>query len=251
MSALFDRLRALRPGASVPQILFYEFCRRVCALVLILFFRYKPYRRERVPATGPLIIAANHQSYLDPPMVGCLLSQRGLTYVARAGLFKFKPFGWLIGAVGSVPLKEDEGDAGAIREFIRQLGMGRAVLIFPEGSRTRTGAMGPFKRGVALLVKKAKCPVQPVAVEGVFDAWPRGGLPRPFVSRVAVMYGQPIAYDELMKDGADAALERLRREIDAMRLELRAKLREASHGTYPRPGPGDAPATANDEAQPG
>lgn len=218
--------------------MFYVLVKTLCRWVLVVLFRARAYYAERVPREGALILAANHQSYIDPPLVGAFI-QRAASYIARAGLFKFKPFGACLKAINCVPLQENTGDAGAIREAIRRLEGGHAVLIFPEGSRSMDGAMHEYKRGVALLVKRAKCPVVPVAVEGCWDAWPRGGKPRWFVP-VAVMYGHAIAYDELMKDGADAALQRLARETQAMRIELRAKLRERTAGKYPVAGAGDS-----------
>lgn len=220
---MFDGYRAKQPGASLGQMLFFDFGRITCRLVLSLFFGLRTRHQERVPARGPLLIAANHESYLDPPAIGCAITQRHMTFVARAGLFKFKPFAWLITNVNSVPLRENEGDAAAIREIIRRLEMGRAVMIFPEGGRTPDGELHEFKRGVAVLVKRAKCPVVPAAICGAYEAWPRHRpWPLPFVRPVRVIYGQPIPYDELMKDGPDAALERIRAEVARLRTELRS-----------------------------
>ena len=193
----------------------------------------RAYHAARVPAAGPLLIAANHESYLDPPLVGSFLHTRQISYIARAGLFKFKPLAWLITALNSISLKEDSGDAAAIREILRRLERGDAVLIFPEGSRSPDGEMQEFKRGVALLVKKARCPVLPVAVDGCFDAWPRHRkLPRIF-HRVGVLYGEPIPYDELMKDGPDAALERLHAEVATLLEELRRRAGRAPAAPAP------------------
>lgn len=222
---MLARLRAKRPGASLFQLLFYEAIRLTAALIFIIGFRARAFHAARIPTAGPLLLAANHQSYLDPPLIGAFLGNRQISYIARAGLFKFKPLAWLITALNSISLKEDSGDAAAIREILRRLERGDAVLIFPEGSRSPDGEMHEFKRGVALLVKKARCPVLPIAVDGCFDAWPRTrALPRPF-RRIGVLYGAPIPYDELMKDGPDEALRRLEREVAALLAELRARMR--------------------------
>lgn len=219
----------------------FRVSRTLSRWVIIAMYRARAQNRSVVPAHGALLIAANHQSYLDPPLVGGYVTQRECHFVARAGLFKFAPFGRFLEALNCIPIREEQGDAGAIREVLRRLARGEAVVIFPEGSRCHDGAMTPFKRGVALLVKRAKVPVVPAAVEGCFDAWPRGRRPRLLGARVVVRYGEPIPYDDLMKDGPDAALARLQRQIDAMRLELRAELRQASGGAFPAPGPGDRP----------
>ncbi|MCG3125005.1 MAG: Bifunctional protein Aas [Phycisphaerales bacterium] len=227
------------PAATTAPTLLYRVCRGLAWWFMRIFYRAQRFNSHHVPATGAALVAANHQSYLDPPLVGMV--ERKMNFVAKSGLFRFKPFGWLIENLNSVPLREDTSDVAAIKEVVRRLEAGNAVVIFPEGSRTDTGAMEPFKRGVALLVKKARCPVVPAAVEGCFDAWPRGSAPRLFGKRIAVKYGPPIPHDELMKGGADAALERLAREIDVLRLELRAYLRSQTDGRYPPPGPGDHP----------
>jgi 1-acyl-sn-glycerol-3-phosphate acyltransferase len=207
-------LRSRQPEGRLGRILFYEAFRRTLRAILWVLFGLKARGVQNVPPTGPLLIAANHQSYLDPPSIGCPIRQRHLSFIARAGLFSFGPFGWVIGMLNSVPLAEDKGDAAAIRETIRRLDAGHAVLIFPEGSRTETGEIDQFKRGVALLLKRAKCPVLPVAIRGAYEAWPRRNkLPVPWRARVRVAYGTPIPYDELMKLGPDGALARIRDEV--------------------------------------
>lgn len=239
---MFDRIRARNPNRSVLKSAIYGVCRRIAKSTLFVLFGGRAFHRERVPADGALLIAANHQSFFDPPLVGSFIHQRQVAFIARAGLFKFKPFGWFISALNSIPIREDgAGDMGAIKTALSVLAAGHALVIFPEGSRTPDGAIREFKRGAALLIKRAKCPVVPAAVEGVFDTWPiHRKLPNPFSSPVMVMYGEPISSEELMKDGADAAMERLARTIEAMRLELRAKIRAKTGGRYPAPGPGDA-----------
>ena len=239
---MLERLRQKHPGSSLGHILFFEVASSILALTFSLLFRSRSYFADRVPPTGPLIIAANHQSFIDPPFVGVAATSRHCDFIARASLFRFGPFGMLLRAVNCVPLKDESGDAGAIREALNRLSMGHSIVIFPEGNRTPDGAMHTFKRGVSLLVKRAKCPVIPAAVEGCFDAWPRTSpVPRPWTSPIAVAFGHPIPYEELMADGPDAALRRLEREIDALRLDLRRRIRLSSGGSFPRRGPGDRP----------
>lgn len=234
----------ITPASTLGKRMFYGFFRRLAQLVLRVGFGAQAFHRDRVPATGALLIASNHQSFLDPPLVGSFVNCRQLAFVARIGLFKSRFFGWFIASLNALPIREDGGnDNAAIKAVLTLLAAGQAVVIFPEGSRTQTGATNEFKRGVAVLVKRARCPVVPAAIEGVFDAWPiKAKRPRPFTSPVMVMYGHPIPYDELMKDGPEAAMIRLAREVETMRLELRAKIRERTGGKYPAPGPGDVPA---------
>jgi len=235
-------LRSRRPHSSLWSLWFFRFVRKLARVALSVVYRIRVEGVERVPSAGAVLIAANHQSFLDPPAIGGVVRHRQCDFIARGGLFKFRPFAWLITNLNSIPLRENEPDAAAIKEILRRLDQGSVVLIFPEGMRSPDGAMRTFSRGVALLVKRSNCPVLPAAIEGAFDAWPRQRkFPRLFGQRLAVKFGTPIPHEELLRDGPDAALRRLEREIDAMRLELRAELRSATRGRYPGPGPGDEP----------
>ena len=219
---MFEELQAKQPGQSLINLLLYELCSRSVHACTSAFYHTRAVNVERVPATGPLLIAANHQSYLDPPMIGSFILQRHLNFMARSSLFRSGPFAALIASLGAIPLRDDVGDAGAIREAIARLNEGRAMLIFPEGSRCEDGEIHEFKRGVSLLVKKAKCPVVPAAIEGAWHAWPIGQpIPKLIGQRVLVNYGHPIPHDELFQDGSDAAMARIKREVTALRDELR------------------------------
>jgi len=235
------RYRAKHPGSSLPHMLFFDLCRSASALFLRLFHRTTILGIDRVPERGPLLIVANHQSFYDPPLVGCYITSRHTDFVARAGLFKVPLLAALIRPLNTIPIAEAGGDTAAMKEALRRLGEGKAVVIFPEGSRSPDGAMREFKRGISVLVKRARCPVLPAAVEGVHDAFPRGGRPTLFGPRIGVAYAEPIPHAELMRNGPDAALRRLEREVDDRRLDLRAEIRRRSNGKWPTPGPGDAP----------
>jgi len=193
---------------------------------------------ERIPAKGPCLIVANHQSFYDPPLIGCPAHWRMITFLSRASLYDSQLAGGIIKKLNTVPIRDGEGDIRAIRNILERLNKGEAVLIFPEGSRTFDGALQPFRDGAALIIRRAKCPVIPVAVEGAFDAWPRTKGKPNFGARMMVMYGEPIDSAELKAGDINAVLER---KIDDMRLELRSLLRQKSGGSYPAPGPGDKP----------
>lgn len=243
---MFSSLRSKQPNTPLAQLMYYECVAWVIRVFSAVFYRAKVFHPERVPATGPLLVAANHQSFLDPPLIGIRVRHRHLNFVAKVGLFKFKPFAIAISMLNALPINDEGGDLGAIKETVARLNQGRAIVIFPEGSRCSDGAIDQFKRGVALLVKKAKCPVVPVAIEGAFDAWPNSrALPRLFGCRVYVSYGEPIGYDELMKNGSEAALDLLRTRIEAMRVELRARMRAETGGRFPKHGAGDEPLRVN------
>lgn len=231
---------ARRPLA---QRLFYWLAWSSVQGVVTALYRLRRFNLERVPRSGPVLLVANHQSHLDPPIVAFCVRSRQYRPLARESLFRNRVFGGAIRALNAVPLKENEGDLGAIRTAIELLRQGEPVAIFPEGTRTPDGAMHEFKRGVTVLLRRAECTIVPLAIEGAYDAFPRHRrFPRLFGPRVAVMVGRPVHSSELMRDGPDAALRRLEREIDAMRLTLRSRLRASSHGRWPRPSPGDEPS---------
>jgi len=202
-------------------------------------FRLRRLHMARVPRRGPVILAANHASHLDPPLTGMLMPRRRARFVARESLFRFGPFGWLLRRVGAVPIRREGGDVGAMKAIIAELRAGEAVVVFPEGTRSSDGEMHGFKRGVALLLKRSECPVVPVGIVGSFDAWPRQRmLPRFWGGPMAVAAGEPIPNDELLAVGPDEALDRLRDEIESLRAELRSlpALRRAEPSRRPLPG---------------
>lgn len=240
LRGLLARVQVLRPGSTLPRLLLYEFGRWVLGLAAVLIYRLRTFGWRHVPASGPLLIVANHQSFLDPPLVGLAIHNRQLDYVARIGLFQNRALAALIRVLNAIPIREDASDTAAIRAVLARLQAGAAVLMFPEGTRTPDGTMQPFKRGVALLVRRAGCPVLPVAIEGAYDTWPRTRRrPRLLGCRLAVAVGRPIPAHELLAEGETAAVARLAREIDQMRRELRRHLRRATRGRFPSPGPGD------------
>ena len=221
----------------------YWYCGRTIVRIFAgVFYRVRLSGFENVPPAGAFIVAANHQSHFDPPMVGLVIShRRPFRSIARSGLFKFKPFAWLIAAFGAIPVVRGKGDTAAMKAALAELGRGRPILIFPEGSRTDNGQIGEFMRGITVLLKRAQAPVVPAAIEGALEVWPRTrAFPR-FTGRIAVHLAPAIQPDVLLKDGPDAALEMLRRTIEHERLQLRSWLRRETGGTYPPHGPGDSP----------
>lgn len=180
------------------------------------------YRRRRrglanVPRTGGVLLVANHQSFLDPPLIGCSLATRDTDFLARGGLFDIKAFAWFITCLNSTPIKQGAGDAGAMKEVIKRLNEHKAVVVFPEGARTDDGTIQPFARGISVLIKRANCVVVPVGIAGVFDVWPRHKkIPRIFARPMAVVYGKPIETKVLMENGPDAAIAILQERVEEL-----------------------------------
>ncbi len=199
--------------------------------VFLLVFRLRVHHAARMPRSGPVLIVVNHQSHLDPPLVGLCVRSRPVRFLARASLFRNRAFAPLIRALGAFPLRDGEGDLGAVRAALACLDAGQPVVVFPEGSRTHDGRVSEFKRGVVLLLKRVQCPVVAVGIEGAYDAWPRRRrLPKLWGSRVVVVVGPPIHAQDLLRDGAEAARARLENEVR----ELHAEARRLRRGNPPK-----------------
>jgi 1-acyl-sn-glycerol-3-phosphate acyltransferase len=162
--------------------------------------------REFMPASGRLLVASNHASFLDPMLVGCALP-RPIHFMARKSLFK-PIFGWMIRSVLAFPVDRDGDPRNAFRAVGDLLERERAVGIFPEGTRSETGRMGEVKAGIAMLASKYRAPVLPVYAWGTFQSWPKGRkLPRPH--RTKVFAGNVISPPESGKDAQRAWLAAL------------------------------------------
>ena len=158
-------------------------------------FDLKVYGIENVPQTGGVLLAANHQSYLDPVLVAVRL-QRPVSFMAKSELFENPFFGWFIRSLHAYPVRQGEGDIGAIRQAIQRLNGGYALNVYPEGHRTEDGSIRPLEKGIALILRKVDVPVVPVAIHGSFQAWNKGSkLFHPH--SIHVMYGKPLYLKDL------------------------------------------------------
>lgn len=170
--------------------------------------RWRVLNPERVPLTGPVILAANHASYLDPPLVGSGV-RRPINYLARESLFRFPVFGWYLRQLNVVPVDRDGGGAAGLKGILDRLHDGGAVILFPEGTRTGDGQLQPARAGIGLTVIKSDAPVVPVRVFGTFEAWSRHmKLPRP--RRVMVKYGVPMDFKALREEAKTCSKVRLK-----------------------------------------
>lgn len=236
----FSDYRSRAPNRTAAAVvIWWIIVRNLVRLVLWLVYRLRCFGREHVPNKGPVVFAANHQSHYDPPIIGVLVGP--FSSLARSGLFSFKPFGWLLRQCGAIPMVRRGGaSAGALRAGVAELQSRGRLLIYPEGSRTRDGTVTPFRPGVLVLLRRVpQSTVVPVAIEGAFDVWPITRRYPRLRGRIMTMAGPGIPAEELLSVTPHEALQRLHGVIDAMRLDLRRKLRERSGGRYPAPGPGD------------
>jgi glycerol-3-phosphate dehydrogenase (NAD(P)+) len=164
--------------------LIYWLVRGVLQPFFHLYFRLSRIGREHIPASGPVILASNHRSFLDPFVIATL-ARRPLYYVAQEELFRNRLIGWLLNNLGAFPVRRGESDGDMIETAKAILGRGDAVLIFPEGTRIRPGALGRPRRGVGRLALETGAPVVPVAVIGT-EAIRKGWRIRPHKVRIRV-----------------------------------------------------------------
>lgn len=173
----------------------YDLTRVTARLAGILFFRIRCEGRSHVPATGGALVCANHQSFLDPVLVG-LACDRRLNYLARRTLFEHRFLAWLMTWYDAIPLERDGMGLSGMKETLRRLKREEMVLLFPEGTRTTDGQLGELKPGFCTLARRSRVPLLPVTLAGAFRAWPRSQrLPRP--APIWIQFGPAISVEEV------------------------------------------------------
>ena len=157
-----------------------------------LYFRAEWFNSERVPRSGPVVLACNHASILDPPLVGTALD-RGISYLARESLFRFWGVGWVLRKWDAVPVDRDGGGARGLKAILDRLLAGGGIILFPEGTRTLDGNLQPARSGIGLTVIKSSAPVVPVRVFGTFKAFGKD-VPFPKPYKIMAKYGKPMDF---------------------------------------------------------
>ena len=171
---------------------------------------YRAWGHERLEKEGGALILANHQSFLDPLLVGLPL-RRPVSFLARANLLSVPVVGWILRHTFVMPINQEAASTASLRETIRRLHHGFLVGVFPEGTRSPDGNMSELKPGFAAIVRRAKHPVYPVGIAGAYQALPiKSWFLKP--TRVRVVFGEPLSVAELEKYAS--------REQDAALIEL-------------------------------
>jgi len=153
-----------------------------------IFFRYRVIHPERMIQTGPVILAMNHQSYLDPPLAG-IACKRPIYFLARKSLLN-------VPILGRIPVDQEGMDRGALKALLRILRAGEGALVFPEGARTPNGNLQPALPGLGFIIAKTRAPVVPMRIFGSHEALPRGGGRLRF-HPITVVIGRPMYFTEL------------------------------------------------------
>jgi len=175
-----------------PNEWFYRLIRVVLYSSYRLRFRFKYFGSENVPGSEDprgVILAPNHASYIDPPIMGISLKRR-VTYLAKEYLFSTFFVGWVLRMIGALPIKGEAHDFSSIRGLIRILNLGRCIVVFPEGTRSEDGRFKEPEGGIGFLAVKSGAWVVPVYIHGSYEAFPKG-VKWPRRKPVEVHYGKP------------------------------------------------------------
>jgi glycerol-3-phosphate dehydrogenase (NAD(P)+) len=181
------RERSLSRGVN-PFI--YWPVRAILVPFFLIYFRMQRIGREHLPRTGPLLLASNHRSFLDPFVIGTLV-RRPVYYMAKRELFEKRWQAWVLNALGAFPVDRGAGDGAAMDTARAILERGDCVVLFPEGTRVRPGPLGEPRRGIGRLALETGAPVAPIAVIGTEDVR-RGWRIRP--RKVRIRAGRPLRY---------------------------------------------------------
>ena len=175
--------------------------------VFATYFHWRVFHPERVPLTGPVILAANHASFIDPPLVGAG-ARRHISFLARKTLFH-SLVGVALRSWRVVPVDRDGGGGAGLKAILGRLLEGGAILLFPEGTRTSDGELQAARSGIGLVVIKSVAPVVPVRVFGTYTAYGRDRR-FPLPQRLMVKYGRPMDFTALRAEAKACSKARLR-----------------------------------------
>ncbi len=206
----------------------------VTILLRVLFricYRYKVYGIKKI-YQGGAIIAPNHVSFLDPPLVGIAWPEKTY-YLARASLFHPLPIKLLLTSLQAHPVHSSSQDIASFKAICHLLSEEKKVVIFPEGERSKDGCLKPLKIGVTALALRTKCPIIPVYIDGTFDAWPRSRRRPKLTGKVVCIFGQPIFMDPYLALGKKNAQEMLTQQVQQSIENLREWFKSGAIGDPP------------------
>jgi 1-acyl-sn-glycerol-3-phosphate acyltransferase len=181
----------------------YQFFYNLSKFLARTFFDFRVIHPERIIEEGGVILAMNHESYLDPPLagIGC---RRELYYLARKTLLEWPVLGPIFPKLNVIPVDQDRADMSALKSVIKLVRAGHGTVIFPEGARTLDGNLQTAQPGLGLVIAKTLAPVVPMRVFGAHAAFPRGGKPR-FFQPITVVVGEPMRFtrESLVGEGRE------------------------------------------------
>lgn len=205
-------------GPLPSKTLFWRLAALVVPALMRLLFRLRVEGAAHIPVRGPAIVAANHASYIDPPVIGVGVLPRTLAFMAKASLFRIPILRRIVRALYAFPVAKGQGDREAIKTALRVLAEGHLLAIFPQGTRVG-GETLELTRGVALLAQHSGAPVVPAAIIGSDRVWRGGALPLRF-PRLIIRFGAAIHLEEIdgpPREAQRVFTERLAAEIQKLR----------------------------------
>ncbi len=218
-----EHLKRLRANDDVRQLTwFYRISQTLVSTLITLVWRVRTLNRRFEPTEGGVLYVSNHQSFLDPILVAFAL-QRPMNFMARHTLFKNKRFASFIESFNAFPVKRGTGDVGALKEAMRRLKDGKQLVVFPEGTRTKDGRIGPFLPGITMLAQRAAKWTVPVAIDGAEIVWPRHQL-LPTIGNIIVQYGEPISQDDAKQYDAQSFADMVRRRVTDIQHDVRSRM---------------------------
>ena len=189
--------------------MWYRFVQSIFFVIFKIIFRLEIIGRENIPQKGPLVIASNHISLLDPPLVGTA-SSRPVNFMAKEELF-VPILGDIYKSLGAFPVKRGASDRNAIKNALSILRAGKVLGIFPEGTRSKTGKLGPAGSGTLGIASKAKATVVPTAIVGSNLKWQKTFWPK-----IKIIFGEPLVFPqdaELGKEELEAMTDKMMERI--------------------------------------
>jgi len=187
-----------------------------------IWFRSVIGNPERVPLAGPVILASNHASFADPPLVGSSLP-REISYLARDTLFHKPLLGWYIRQLNAVPVNREGGGGPGLKAILDRLNCGGGIVLFPEGTRTPDGNFLPAKSGIGLIVAKSTAPVVPVRLGGTYEAWGRHRA-WPKSGRVRIQFGGPMHFESFRAELTTAEKARVKAIYQEIANQIMARI---------------------------
>lgn len=194
----------------------YSLLRVMFRLFFSLFFRWEISGENNIPLSGGVIVAANHISLWDPPVLGSAMT-RALHFMAKQSLFSIPIFGWVISKLNAFPVSRGTADRMAIKKTIDLLNTGLAVGMFPEGTRSKNGELGKAKQGVATIALHTQAAIVPAAIIGTNKIFSS----KSFFPKIKVKFGKPILIDNSRRDKAyiEELSDRMMKEISLLLTE--------------------------------
>ena len=178
-------------------------------------WKFRAFGLENIPRTGGVLLASNHESYLDPVLVAMVLP-REMHFMARRTLFRNPAFRAIIAGYNAFAIERDTADVKGVNSAIARLEAGNILLVFPEGTRTENGSIGPMK-SVGVIAERAAVPIVPVLIQGAYDVWPKGRV-IPRLGRISLVFGKALSPENTTGDAIRDAVVGLKGELSGCRI---------------------------------